>query len=190
MSFRKGLALATVGLLAVTVGAGGATAKPGKSQGKALGKISAKRCSAEKKVLGKDAFNELYGKPSMPNCLGVKRSEGAPVVKRASKACKAERNEMGVEAFSEKYGSNKNRRNAFGKCVSRKSGKKLGKVLGKESGKVLNAARQCKAERSDPSFADTHEGKTFDEFYGTNKNLKNAFGKCVSSKAKAPAPTA
>lgn len=185
MNIRKGLALAVVGLLAVTMGVGGAAAKPGKSQGKALGKISAKKCSAEKKALGKEAFDEFYGKPSMPNCLGVKASEGAPVTKKASKACKAERKQMGVEAFSEKYGSNKNRRNAFGKCVSRKSGKKLGKVLGRESAKVLNAAQQCKAERSDPAFGDTHGGKTFDEVYGTNKNLKNAFGKCVSGKAKA-----
>lgn len=110
MSVNKGIALAAVGLLALTVGAGGVAAKPGKSQGKQIGKLSAKRCSAEKKTLGKDAFDELYGKPSMPNCLGVKRSEAAPALKGASKACKAER----------KYGSNKNRRNAFGKCVSRK----------------------------------------------------------------------
>ena len=66
----------------------------------------------------------------------------------------------------------------------------------------VNAAKECKAEQADPAFADAHEGKTFDEFYGTNGNpkketpgaLKNAFGKCVSSKAKAkgeeePAPT-
>jgi hypothetical protein len=30
-----------------------------------------------------------------------------------------------------------------------------------------------------------HEGKTFEQFYGTNENLSNAFGKCVSTKAKA-----
>jgi hypothetical protein len=51
----------------------------------------------------------------------------------------------------------------------------------------------CAAERSDPGFAAGHDGKTFDEFYGTNKNLKNAFGKCVSGKAHEepePEPTA
>ncbi len=66
----------------------------------------------------------------------------------------------------------------------------------------VNAAKECKAEQADPDFAASHDGKTFDEFYGTNGNpkketpgaLKNAFGKCVSSKAKAkgeeePAPT-
>lgn len=59
------------------------------------------------------------------------------------------------------------------------------KALNQGSAKVLNSAQQCKAERSDPTFADTHGGMTFDQHYGTNKNLKNAFGKCVSGKAKA-----
>src|SRR5215211_1882060 len=42
---------------------------------------------------------------------------------------------------------------------------------------LKNAAQECKAEReADPvKFAE----------YGTNENGKNAFGKCVSSKAKA-----
>ena len=47
-----------------------------------------------------------------------------------------------------------------------------------------NAAKQCKAERADPDFADTHDGKSFEDFYGTNGNKRNAFGKCVSIKAR------
>jgi len=40
-------------------------------------------------------------------------------------------------------------------------------------------------------FAAAHGGKSFTDFYGTNKNKKNAFGKCVSGKAKAaPTPSA
>jgi hypothetical protein len=56
----------------------------------------------------------------------------------------------------------------------------------------MNPAAACRAEREDAGFAASHGGKTFAEFYGTNKNQKNAFGKCVSSKAKAkpkPQPT-
>jgi hypothetical protein len=54
---------------------------------------------------------------------------------------------------------------------------------------VTNAAKTCKAERSDPNFATAHDGKTFNQFYGTNGgNGKgagaNAFGKCVSTIAK------
>ena len=48
-----------------------------------------------------------------------------------------------------------------------------------------NAAKQCKAKQNDPKFADSHQGKTFEDFYGTTVNLENAYGKCVSSKAKA-----
>jgi hypothetical protein len=40
-----------------------------------------------------------------------------------------------------------------------------------------NAAQECKAERSEDPDA-------FKETYGENKNGKNAFGKCVSGKAK------
>src|SRR5829696_6177128 len=52
-----------------------------------------------------------------------------------------------------------------------------------------NAAKECEAERamSDEDFGAVpeHGGKTFEQFYGTNENLSNAFGKCVSTKAKA-----
>jgi len=48
-----------------------------------------------------------------------------------------------------------------------------------------NPAQQCKAEMADPAFADSHDGKSFSEFYGTNHNLANAYGKCVSTKAHA-----
>jgi hypothetical protein len=52
---------------------------------------------------------------------------------------------------------------------------------------LANAARQCTAERADQGFAadPAHNGKTFAEFYGTNDNHANAFGRCVSAKAKA-----
>ena len=42
-----------------------------------------------------------------------------PVFKNAAKECKAERKED-PDAFKEKYGTNKNGKNAFGKCVSSK----------------------------------------------------------------------
>jgi hypothetical protein len=38
----------------------------------------------------------------------------------AARACKAERAEIGVGAFRDQYGTNKNGKNAFGKCVSSK----------------------------------------------------------------------
>jgi hypothetical protein len=49
----------------------------------------------------------------------------------------------------------------------------------------LNPAQQCRAEQADANFATGHGGKTFAQFYGTNGNQQNAFGKCVSTKAQA-----
>ena len=40
---------------------------------------------------------------------------------KAAKDCAAERETLGREAFAEKYGTNENKRNAFGKCVSKKA---------------------------------------------------------------------
>lgn len=116
MHVRKGLILASVAMLALALSAAGASAG---SKGKQIGKLAAKQCAKERKAIGNDDFNALYGKPAMPNCLGVKAPEARAAVKSASRECRAEREEIGAEAFAEKYGSNKNKRNAFGKCVSR-----------------------------------------------------------------------
>ena len=50
---------------------------------------------------------------------------------------------------------------------------------------TASATAKCKAERDDSAFAAGHGGKSFADFYGTNANKKNAFGKCVSKTAKA-----
>ncbi len=44
-----------------------------------------------------------------------------------------------------------------------------------------SAEQQCRAQQSDSNFAAKHGGKTFEQFYGTNRNQENAFGMCVSS---------
>ena len=100
----------------------------------------------------------------------------------AAKACKAERKSLGVEAFNKKYGTNHNLKNAFGKCMSGKSkGKKDDKDEKDEDEKDEDsgaAAKACKAERASIGV------DAFAKKYGTNHNLKNAFGKCVSGKSK------
>ena len=40
----------------------------------------------------------------------------------AAQKCKQEREQMGADAFAQKYGKNANKRNAFGKCVSKLAG--------------------------------------------------------------------
>ena len=92
-----------------------------------------------------------------------------------SAQCRAERTAMGDTNFKNTYGTNASKSNAFGKCVS--------KHARSQDTNADNAAKRCKAEQSDANFAATHGGKTFAQFYGTNRNGRNAFGKCVSAKA-------
>jgi hypothetical protein len=47
--------------------------------------------------------------------------------KNAAKYCKAVRDVKGVEAFQTAYGTNKNKKNAFGKCVSQTAKTKAAK---------------------------------------------------------------
>ena len=91
----------------------------------------------------------------------------------ANKQCKAEQKAMGDTVFKNTYGTNKNKSNAFGKCVSRRA-KQNAKT---EQTSQQNASQQCKSEQAaDPA--------AFKAKYGTNKNKSNAFGKCVSRHAK------
>jgi hypothetical protein len=81
---------------------------------------------------------------------------------------------MGTVPFALLYGTNANRRNAFGKCVSRRAHATAD--AGVEA--KHNASKDCKAEeQADPA--------AFAQKYGTGKNKRNAHGKCVSQKAAA-----
>ena len=107
----------------------------------------------------------------------------------ASQKCKAERDgdaaafatAHGGKSFAAVYGADGNTKNAFGKCVSAKADK----ATAAEQAAELNAAKQCKAwgGRIQPSQRAT--AASFADFYGTNANKKNAFGKCVSKLTKA-----
>src|SRR5262245_40785700 len=170
-SIGRGVALAGIATLALGLTVGGATAANGK--GHAWGKLAAKQCSKQKKEIGQEAFNELYGKPSQPNCIGVVRGHSQDAAQNAAKECKAQ----GMKGKE------------FGKCVSAA----VKSEANEESANVINAARACRTERDDPTFAAAHGGMTFDQFYGSNLKGKtgkngagrNAFGKCVSGKVHA-----
>jgi hypothetical protein len=96
----------------------------------------------------------------------------------AARACRALRTSMTPEIFRQTYGTvQSKRRNAFGRCVSQ--------WARAEHQNRISAREACSAEQADANFAAAHDGKTFAEFYGTGPNHRNAFGKCVSSKAKA-----
>jgi hypothetical protein len=86
----------------------------------------------------------------------------------ATTACKTEKAQMGTKTFKQTYAA-RSVAKATKACLA-----KQGVVAETE---LKNAAQECKAEReADPvAFAD----------WGTNENGRNAYGKCVSSKAKA-----
>jgi hypothetical protein len=71
----------------------------------------------------------------------------------------------------------------FGKCVSEKAKAKRAEQDqddAEEAEDRKNAAQECDEERGE-----TQESrKAFEDRYGTNANKRNAFGKCVSQKAR------
>ena len=131
-------------------------------------------------------FAQYYGtnadlSNAFGNCVSLKRAtsnaETQQELLNPAQWCRSERTRMGDKAFTELYGTNGNKRNAFGKCVS--------KAAHTMHENFVSASDQCSAEQADPTFAATHGGQTFTQHYGTNANGSNAFGKCVSGKAKA-----
>ena len=94
-------------------------------------KNAAMACKAERQ-LGVQAFNDKYGtNPNKRNafgkCVSMKATQSAntqqQATENAAKTCMAER-QLGVQAFNDKYGTNANKRNAFGKCVSKLASQK------------------------------------------------------------------
>ena len=98
--------------------------------------------------------------------------------KSPAQVCKTELATLGAANFKALYSPGGSGANAMGKCVS--------KHAKAAAANVTNAAKTCKAEMAMPeaTFRAAHNGMSFAEFYGKNKNDKNAYGKCVSSKAK------
>ena len=145
-----------------------------------------KQCRQERTAMGTQTFRDTYGTNknkhnAFGKCVSHRTAQNEATEKKshtnASKECKAER-AADPAAFKDKYGTGKNKKNAFGKCVSQKARAKTKKAEKSQVQAEINAAKQCKDERkADPA--------AFEQKYGTNENKSNAFGKCVSQKAKA-----
>jgi hypothetical protein len=87
---------------------------------------AAKDCKAER-ALDPAAFENKYGtnknkKNAFGNCVSQKAKEAATALQEqivnAATTCRDER-KADPDAFRTKYGTNHNKKNAFGKCVSR-----------------------------------------------------------------------
>lgn len=135
----------------------------------------------------REAFKAKYR--NFGDCVSQKareaKAERKEARKNAAQECRDERGDTDEsrEAFRAKYGTNANGRNAFGKCVSQKAKAERAEQDEEDAEEAedrKNAAQECDAERGD-----TQESrKAFEDKYGTNANKRNAFGKCVSQKAR------
>jgi hypothetical protein len=88
--------------------------------------------------------------------------------------CTALKAKMGLTPFSQAYSS-------FGACVS--------SFASVEQANITSAQATCTAQQADANFASTHNGQTFDQFYGNGKKGNDAFNNCVSTIAHASSKT-
>jgi hypothetical protein len=154
---------------------------------------AAQECRAERgdSAATREAFAAKYGtnankRNAFGKCVSARAhdeaQESEDAQANASKQCKAEAEQLGAEAFAAKYGTGRKGRNAHGKCVSGKAKEQEAAADAEDREEIAerkSAAKQCAAERKEIGAT------AFAEKYGTNKNKRNAFGKCVSKTAKA-----
>lgn len=88
--------------------------------------------------------------------------------KNAAKYCKAVRESKGVEAFQNLYGTNPNKKNAFGKCVSKTANAKAEKREDAEEQSAATAA--CKKEKADNAAKFAQDYKNFGQCVKAKKN--------------------
>ena len=107
--------LAATGLALVLLVPTGAIAKPDKSERDA----AKAQCTTErgKSKATRAAFRAKYD--GFADCVGKKAAENEEARQNAAQDCKEERAANPTD-FKETYGTNKNGKNAFGKCVVRK----------------------------------------------------------------------
>jgi hypothetical protein len=172
--------LIVVGLAAALAVPAAAQAKPTNADKRA----AIAQCKAErgKSHATREAFKAKYH--SFSRCVrqnaAEEKAQREASQTNAAKECKAER-DADPAAFQQKYGTNHNGKNAFGKCVSSKAKEHKAEMDAQdqqEAKDFKNAAKECAAEREKVGE------EAFASKYGTNRNGRNAFGKCVSSKSK------
>jgi hypothetical protein len=155
------VSLMTLALVALPATAGAHQPKP-------LVKNAAKYCKSLRSELGVETFRQTYGggDNAFGKCVSQRVHELREARREARKSCSEE---LGTKSHKFRHDGS-NGRGAFHKCVK----KVLASETSDDDNEVLNAAKQCKAERALDETA-------FANKYGTNHNKANAFGKCVSS---------
>jgi hypothetical protein len=182
------LVVAVVAAMALPASASAADPSPSdfKNASKFCKAVKAQMQADLGEAAGETAFRQAFGtNKNRHNAHGKCVSRHASTVddlddndSNAAQQCRAERGDtpQSQAAFELKYGTNKNKHNAFGKCVS-------GKAKQAEDDLVHafgEAAKSCRTERGQTDAS----REAFRNKYGTNKNKRNAFGKCVSKLAR------
>jgi len=154
---------------------------------------AARECRLERgsTVATRMAFKARYGtnanqRNAFGKCVSRRARQEAAERRQARQSaetqCRAELQSLGQSAFERKYGTNHNNRNAFGTCVSQKARAAKAALDRRDRQRIearKTAAKACAAERA------AIGRQAFAMKYGTNHNRRNAFGKCVSQKARA-----
>jgi hypothetical protein len=173
--------LAGMGVVAVLVVPAGSVAKPNETEKRAA--IAECKDERGKTKATRKAFKANYH--SFSRCVAEQsaeeEAENKAAKENAAHECKTERS-ANPELFKQTYGTNKNGKNAYGKCVSGKASQKKAEMDAadaQEAAARRSAAKDCATERRDMGRP------AFDAQYGTNRNDRNAFGKCVSDKSQA-----
>ena len=87
--------------------------------------------------------------------------------KNAAKYCKAARSAMGVDAFNKQYGTNANKKNAYGKCVSKTASNK---AEAREDAAEAKATTKCKKQKADDAAKFAEQYKNLGQCVKAQKN--------------------
>jgi hypothetical protein len=136
-----------------------------------------KACAAQRTAMTLATFKATYGANAYGKCVSTwahKVQQNTAAASASCQALKADANfaaSHGGKTFDQFYGTGKSGKNAMGNCVSSTSQA----ATAAQNQATISAARSCRTDqKADPAGFATH--------YGAKTN---AFGKCVSAKAKA-----
>jgi len=138
-------------------------------------------CAKLRATMGTTAFSQAYA------TFGACVSRYAPIEQQVSTSanatCTAQQADPnfaathGGKTFAQYYGTGKSGKDAFARCVSTVA---KANRQAEQQGR-MNPARTCRALRTQLTAS------VFDQTYGKNAHDRNAFGKCVSTTARAQA---
>ncbi|MDX6481131.1 MAG: hypothetical protein QOG85_1641 [Gaiellaceae bacterium] len=121
---------------------------------------------------GSNAFGNCVRGIASSNSQAARNGRLNPV-----RTCSAIRTTLGAALFNKTYGRSTHDTSAYGKCVA--------STAPAQAQNEVTAASSCRSQQADSTFAANHGGKTFEQYYGTNPDGSNAFGRCVAATARA-----